>query len=406
MIRVIIPIFILVFSYSSLVSQGGSNYSIFGLGDLEYSKGAKYEGMGGVSIAVPSKTGINQVNPAAWGFNEDTRFQLGYKFNQSLVSDGTSDLLQNNGGIDAIQAMFSIDTSNKFSIAFGLIPYSNVSAFVATPIDIIKNEQRVTGKTLHTSSGGLNRGYIGASIQIIDGVQLGANYSILFGNIKNETNSIFNESNALTSNNFRRESFFGTNWKLGTIVTPMENFRIGGFYESEASLDIDRDLIYDFNANLDTILSISANTFLPSSFGIGASYDLSKFRLALDYKAQNFTGFDFTRSNKIQFINSQTIALGFEILGNRNSLYSQFDRMNYRLGAYFTDLYYTIDNNPIQEYAITGGLTSPLKGSAEVDVAIAVGIRGTTNNNLIRELFARMSFNVSIGETWFQPFNR
>ena len=91
---IIVILFIL--TNAALFSQGGSNYSIFGVGELNYVNGAKYDALGGTSVAFPHATGINLSNPAMWSENEDTRIQLGYKFNQSLVSNQNQDLYQNN----------------------------------------------------------------------------------------------------------------------------------------------------------------------------------------------------------------------------------------------------------------------------------------------------------------------
>src|SRR5690606_16287144 len=99
--KIIALIFFISFNIT-LLAQGGSNYSIFGVGELNHVNGAKYDALGGTSIAFPHKTGINLKNPAMWSENTDTRIQLGYKFNQSLVSNDSQNLYQNNGGLDGL----------------------------------------------------------------------------------------------------------------------------------------------------------------------------------------------------------------------------------------------------------------------------------------------------------------
>jgi len=60
---------ILIFSFSVYVSFGQNNtnspYSVFGIGELQYSGGGRNMGMGGTGIALRSEISLNGTNPAA-----------------------------------------------------------------------------------------------------------------------------------------------------------------------------------------------------------------------------------------------------------------------------------------------------------------------------------------------------
>ncbi|MER3330173.1 MAG: hypothetical protein RIF34_11385, partial [Candidatus Kapaibacterium sp.] len=75
-------------------------------------------------------------------------------------------------------------------------------------------------------------------------------------------------------------------------------------------------------------------------------------------------------------------------------------------GASFKNHYFQVNGLAIDEYSGSFGLTIPIKGTAELDAAITFGQRGTTDSGLIKESFGKLSVNISIGDTWFQPFNR
>ncbi|PSQ68995.1 MAG: hypothetical protein BRD29_02525 [Bacteroidetes bacterium QH_2_67_10] len=104
--------------------------------------------------------------------------------------------------------------------------------------------------------------------------------------------------------------------------------------------------------------------------------------------------------------------MGAELLpagNNRNATF--FSRTAYRLGAYYEQTYVdaqtVFDDAPegtgINALAATGGvsLPTPLYGT-RIDVGVEVGTRGTTDADLIRDVFYGLSLNVNLGERWFQ----
>ena len=115
-------------------SQGGSNYTAFGVGDIYQTVDAAYMGVGGTCIAYPSAHGINPMNPALWTNVTSTRLQAGYLFNQHVVDQNKSQLLQNNGKVSGIQALFAVDTSMGLCLTMGIVPYTMVNYYINSPI--------------------------------------------------------------------------------------------------------------------------------------------------------------------------------------------------------------------------------------------------------------------------------
>jgi hypothetical protein len=52
------------------------------------------------------------------------------------------------------------------------------------------------------------------------------------------------------------------------------------------------------------------------------------------------------------------------------------------------------------------GMDLPITTDALLGLALTGGQRGTTNNGLVKEMFARFTVSVTINEIWFQPFAR
>ena len=75
-------------SYIDLYAQqGGSNYSMFGIGDIRQSIGAGYDGLAGTQQAVQSYHAVNLANPAMWSAAKLTRLQIDFDLlKQQLIS--------------------------------------------------------------------------------------------------------------------------------------------------------------------------------------------------------------------------------------------------------------------------------------------------------------------------------
>jgi len=400
-------ILIIFFTFNvALFAQGGSNYSIFGVGDLYHANGAKYEALANTAIAFPHATGINLENPAMWSENVDTRIQLGYKFNQSLVSNDNQDLYQNNGGLDGLLTVFNLDTVMGASISMGFYSYSNVNSLIASPIEVTKNGETITGVTTNQGTGGITRVYFGFSIKPIDMLSVGAQ---VFGNtgvIENRIQSVFNENNAFSTYTQIQDGIGGSGLKFGIALEPTENLRIGAFFEPASSFTIERDLTYGSGIVNDTNFITNTDFELPNNLGIGASYATGKFIFGVDYQTSDYSSFQYNMLNTVEYSSYNSYSLGILRVGNDSPNAKGLDTWGYSLGANYKNQYYTINGIDITEFSGSFGFTIPIKGTAELDAALTFGQRGTSSDGLIQESFGRLSINISIGDTWFQPFNR
>jgi len=402
----ILLILILISTSVPLFSQGGSNYSIFGVGELFHVNGAKYDAMGGTGVAYAHPTGINLKNPAMWSENTDTRIQLGYKFNQSLVSNDSQELYQNNGSLDGLLTLFNIDTAMGASVSMGFYSYSNVNSMISTPIFVEKNGESVTGKTIIESSGGISRAYFGFSIKPIDMISIGAQ---VFGNtgiIENRIQSSFFETNAFATYSASTDGLGGTGFKFGIAIEPISDLRLGAFYEPASTLTVENEIVYGSRLVEDTTFTSNAEYEMPSTMGLGLSYKTGKFIFGADMITADFSDFQYNTYDRTEYSNYNSYSFGVQRIGNKSPNARGLDTWGYSLGANIKDHYFNLNGTEISEISGSFGFTIPVRGTAEIDAAITLGQRGTTDNNLIKESFGRLSVNISIGDTWFQPFNR
>lgn len=395
-----------LFISSPAFSQGGSNYSIFGVGDLYHSNGAKYDALGGTAIAFPLGTGINLKNPAMWSENTDTRIQLGYKFNQSLVSSNTQNLYQNNGGLDGLLTVFNLDTALGASVSMGFYSYTNVNSLISSPVSLSKNGESINGVTTYEGSGGITRVYFGFSIKPIDMLAIGAQ---IFGNtgvIESRIQSTFVENNSFGTYTQSKDGLGGSGFRFGVMLEPVNNLRLGAFMEPSSSLSVENDLTLGSGLTNDTNFITEKEYDLPAQFGIGASYVLGEFIVGFDYLSSDFSNFKYNMLSNVEYSNFSSISLGAKRVGNDSPTAKGLDTWGYSFGLNYKNNYYKLNNQPITEFSGAFGFTIPIKGTAELDATMTFGKRGTTDNGLIQETFGRLSINISIGDTWFQPFNR
>lgn len=402
-----------ILSISSLYGEGGSNYSAFGIGDIETVQGAAYWGSGGTSIAVPSPYHINMVNPAMWSTSHLTRMQLGYRFQQNLVSSSNNEIYQNFGSIDGLNALFVVDTAKGFSFGFGVNAFSNVDYSISSAFSREIDGLPVSGKLETAGSGGIKKIYIGASYKPLPFLAIGFNQNGYIGNIQRDAVTLTNQSYAHDSFTGRKFSFSGNNQRIG-LNLEYSNFMLGMFYETAAKIETNSDLIYISYYDLissrttivDTSFSSNSEFEIPASFGVGLSYLTGKFRLAADYTSQDFSGFNFNQGDNGSFQATNAFSFGLERLGNTSAGAKRFDKWTYRFGLGYKDLYLAVADKSVNETYLSFGFSAPFGKSSMFDYAMVFGTRGEISDPLVQEYFARFYFNVSIGEQWFVPFKR
>lgn len=410
--KIIIKFLVLVLSglfylnFSSF-SQGGSNYSILGVGDINYSGNAAYQALGGTQIAFPSENSINSRNPAMWSFATSTRLQAGYKFNQNVVSSDDNTLWHNNGTISGFSTIFAIDSAKKIAASLGIVPYSNINYLTANRTNIKEMGVDLSALTTYQGSGGISQAYGGVSTKITDWIGVGASIFTTFGVIESKRETEFdNDFYSFKYTTSRNDFVSGWGSKSGLYVIPFKNFIIGASYEVQPGLSISRETLFKSPTIPDTTLTNDEEISIPALIGFGASYTTGKFIIGADFSMQDFTGFDFNPGANSEFSNSYFTSIGLNRIGNPSLNASFADRISYKFGLSYNQLYYKVLSNQIQELSGSVGMQMPFSGTMIIDLSFVFGYRSAGDNRLVNEYFGRMGIDISIGETWFVPFRR
>ncbi len=401
-------IFTIAASYAAL-AQGGSNYSMFGVGDIRRSASAAYDGLGGTQIAVASPYAVNLLNPAAWSALQTSRLQIGFRFNQQTISDGSTSADQNNGKLDGFCLAFSVDTSLGAGATFGLRPFSSVNYSLATHFSDSLLGKRIEGSVESTGNGGLTSVFLGGAIRPFEGLRIGAAVEGLFGTIISTVRTTIFDANAYTSLNQRNDGFKGIGGRFGLMYSPMTNFTVGISASAYSDININSQTRFSTVSSNeitgDTLFGSETQTQLPASLGIGLSYISGKFLFAADAEAQDFSVMTY-RKGRADFKRMARFSAGVSRLAEHSPGSSFENRIGFNFGIGYQQLYYSVFEKEVDEIYGSFGMQLPISQSAMFDVALTGGSRGSAANGAVREMFLRFGFSASIGEIWFQPFVR
>jgi hypothetical protein len=387
-------------------SSGGSTYSVFGLGDIIESHSAAFDGTGGASIASTSEYAINGINPAAWNAPRTTRFQVGFNFRQFINTNAAGLTSAQNGGfLQGFSAVFAIDTMRGISASFGVVPQTNVQ--YSYRVDQTLNDG-TTVSTLFRGLGGLTGLYLGGAYQILPKLHLGLVGQYNFGTVKSETltdaTATFNEGRTVVT-----DVYSGASGRLGVQYTGIQNLSIGAVFGLSTPLNILSNRQYTFSALVPDSIDIqNFSTPMPLELGLGLEYRMGRFTLLADAVTKDFSTFNYRTRNlsNVTFRRSNRYSVGLSFTGENTYSATFLQTLGYSIGAGYHQQYYQINGRGIDELYASLGVQIPVARRVFFDLAATVGVRGTTDNGLVREMFGRFTFSVNVGEIWFQPFLR
>lgn len=397
---------VLSFTQSFAQVSGGSNYSAFGLGDILESHNAAFDGTGGACLASTSEYAINVLNPAAWNAPRSTRFQTGFNFRQFINTNAAGTTSAQNGGfLQGFTSVFSIDTLRGISAGFGVVPTTNVQYAYRLQQAF---DNGVQAATQYRGIGGMTGLYLGVAYQVLPKLHLGVKGQYNFGTIETETrtegSSGINEGRTIFT-----DVFSGASGTVGLQYTGIQNFTAGAIVGFSTPLTARTKRQYTFSAFVpDSTDTIVSTTQLPLELGLGLEYRMGRFTLLADAVTKDFSTFNFrtrTRSD-VSFRRSNRFSIGLSYTGENTYSATFLQTLGYSIGAGYHQQYYQIAGRGIDEVYGSVAVQIPVARRVFFDLAATIGIRGTTENNLLRETFGRFTFSVNVGEIWFQPFLR
>lgn len=394
----------------SVISQNVSNspYSRFGFGELQSSYSAIHSAMGEVGVAINSPVGINTINPASYAFVHKQRFtmQAGLSHQTNLMEAGGVSQVVNTSKFNYLKMGFPVN--RWWGSSFGLLPFSE------TAYSFNDSNTDPDATYSFNGNGGLSRFYFGNGFRPIKNLSIGVNINYLFGSIETNREVMFSDPSFLNAKANEETIINGLHYDFGLLYTqPIKDWRLnlGITYDNASSLSAERNLftqtfrVVNFNQVLeDTIQFLQleeGELVLPTSLGYGFSLVNDKWTIAAEYKTKNWSEFElFGVNDNLQ--NSSKLSVGAEFIPEIKAINKYHKIVRYRLGFYNAQTYLNLNNQSIDQYALTFGLGLPLRRSgALLNLSAQVGRRGTTDYNLIQDSFVNFKIGFVLSDIWF-----
>lgn len=388
----------------ALAQPSSTPYSKLGFGVLGDNATGIQRSMGGVGIAMQNGRQINVMNPASYSQVDSLTFlwDMGIDITNCWSKEGKNSGYNLGGGLDYITMEFRL--GKNIGAAIGVVPFSSVGYSFGGDIS--------NGYDSRTGSGSLNELFAGVGYQPFKGLSIGANFSYLFGTTTNTTTVDF-----LSSTNFSR-SLEVRDWNLHVGLQYAFNISrknkvvVGLTYSPKKSmhgtaLGTMGDLSQD--SKLDTVnnINMKGNYELPHSFGAGVSYTYdNRLNFELDYTYQQwskakYTPLDYFEAPQTKWNDRWKISAGMSYLPNPRGNY--FNRMTYRVGAFYNNDYTNVNGNDVRDYGLGIGFSFPaLAGNKTlVNLGVEWRHRYTAPTNLIKEDYLNITLSVNFNEMWF-----
>jgi hypothetical protein len=413
------------FQFSRAQTSTSSLYSRYGLGDLQYSGFANVNAMGGVSYGFQNDSlapyYINISNPASHATYRLTAFDVGVVDQFTQLQTSTQVTSTNRAALAYLA--FAFPVTKWWGGSFGILPFSNVGYKVNTSSDADTNIGTV--HYAYEGSGGLNEIYLANGFRF-GNLSAGIHASYLFGQLNQVSRDSFPDlTNAFSTKVSEMREFndvyfkgglqyrqkLGTGWSAVFGLTGSLQTRLNATHTYLAETYKYRFNIEQVRDTVSYTPDMKESVLLPGMLGFGMAFrKTDKLLFTADVSTQNWSKFDsFGQGGLLG--NSNRVSAGFQYWPDRFATKgTYFRKVAYRAGFRYSNTMLLLNNNtPLTDMAFTFGFGMPLRitkvgenyNQAMLNISFELGQRGTTENSLIREHYARVVLGFSINEKWF-----
>jgi hypothetical protein len=418
---------------SQSTATTSSPYSRYGIGDLNDQLLPQNIGMGGISTAINTISGynnINQINPASYGKISFTTIDVGLYTNVSTFSkNGYPDEVTSNTRLSHIS--FALPITKRSALSFGLLPYSEMGySYKQSSVrnDNGKGAADTTTNYIYSGDGGLSKLYLGYGFGIGKHLLLGANVSFIFGNLQqDQSTEVPDLYGTLDSRIEQSNHVKGLNYDYGAQYSfdfsDTRHLVLGYSGSASSTLNVNSTYIvsqytHDSAGNENVPSDSLVNTNTPNAklhlpninrFGISYQYD-NRFLIGADYTMGKWSDLTIGGVAPINIQDSKLFNIGGQITPNVNSLSSFFALIDYRLGFIYEQTYLNVNGVSIKKYAGTFGLGIPLPhdraSSAfyKINFSAEIGQRGALTQQLVKENYVNFHLGFTLNDKWFQRF--
>lgn len=400
--------------FAQFNNNTSSPYSRYGLGELHHYSFGRTTAMGGASIASRNGQQINLANPAAYSAIDS----LGFMFEFAI--DGKASKFVNDIG-SAYQSdvnfqyfAMNFQVSNTFGTSLGLVPFTDVGYQVVVEENVPNAGDVVTN---YYGAGTISNAFIGLAFEPWKFVAFGANLNYYFGMLnRNAEVTFLGGSDFYTMQQYKSLRINDFSFDFGAQFTvPFKNknkmilgviFERNPKYKAKYSDITQKNIASGNSVDQDTLFFVEEKDGIiefPLMYGIGISYVKDdKFEINADFYHQDWEEAKFL-GEKAKFLTDlNKFAVGAEWIPDKFSIKNYYSRIAYRIGFNYEETYLVFNNQQIKQFGISFGVGLPVyRSKSTINVAAEFGKKGTTENNLVLENYARINLMVNLYDLWF-----
>lgn len=388
-------------SFSQSISS--SPYSLYGVGSLYDSDFGIIPSIGSSGIALPSTTFINNLNPSSLGYLPQSHFMFDIGGKAIATTYQSSSRAENRNNFQFSHIAFAFPVTKQSGFSVSLRPYSSATFKISNLKLPIENSQEYYYLTA-AGSGGLNNFDFSYGYRFGKKLSVGISAAVLFGNTTDDRSSLI--INSVTSIH-KKTDYNGLRATLGAQYEIDSTFTIGSTFKMPTQIKASKvQTVQTITDEVVTtiesdVVSDADNYYMPLEIGVGISKRFrNNLNMTLDYEKSLWN--DSNQSELYgDFVNQDRFALGFTYRAKKN-IRKYWDSVQYAAGANFDTGYLEVDGKRVNSAAISIGLSLPIENTySALNISYSYGQKGRISDNLIKENYHKISFNLSLDGIWF-----
>ncbi len=302
-----------------------------------------------------------------------------------------------------------IPISEKAGIGFGFKPYSTSGFFVSA--------EQGNDKIVKTGEGGMNKIFAGVGLKIFKGFNLGISYNYYFGNkiarfiyYKPDVYAITRQ----VDGSYFRGFGFDVSADYQYSVNEEIFLQAGAYYrleskiasENTSNLEIsDNSFGRERIVNSITLREDTTSLVMPAKFSLGLGMGKKKHWFAgVEFESGQWSRYEnnFFTSSRISYQNATTVKAGGFWIPDYRGHVSYWKRITYKAGFYVKKGDLVFDNQPVNEFGMSFGLSLPLNYYfSNVSVGLEYVNRGKKAFGLVQENIFKLKISLSFNDKWF-----
>lgn len=415
MIKKFILSICLLFTLISVAQEGTSSpYSFYGIGDIRFRGTTDTRSMGGLSV-FPDSIHLNLQNPALLASLKTTTFSISATSYRSKLKTESNSSNTARTALDYLAVGIPL---GKAGLSFGLIPYSAVGYKIENVATETNPET-----TRFNGVGGINKAFVAVGMEVYKNLSLGVDLQYNFGKIETTSLSSISEIELSTLESNRSNGAgvsFNTGISYFTKITKKLTLFTSATFAPESKLKFTNQR----KINLVQILSAGGFSTIDAENGEISVPDTTiklpqttSFSVAIGEQKKWSVGSEITFRNsntysnrfadsgsQSSFENSTRYIVGGYYIPKYNSFDNYLDRINYRLGLRYEKTGLLINNQSVDDQAITFGLGLPMNANvgSNLNIGLEYGKRGKTSYGLVQDNYFNISVGLSFNDVWFR----